>query len=305
VSKPRLAIITGPTGAGKSELSLLIAEALGGEIINADSLALYRGFDIGTAKPSLAERERIPHHLIDVLNPDEDFDAAAYLRAARPIAVDLGRRNLAPLAVGGTGFYLRSLTSGLFEGPGRDPVFRAALKAERANGVDLHARLKAYDPETAARVAPADQVRIERALEVLHLTGRSISAWQKEHGLAEKPFACLAVVIDRHPEEMEARIRERTRHMFDAGLAAETEGLLSAGWAPELKPFQSIGYKETLEYLSGDISLEKAIEKTAIAVRRFAKRQRTWFRGQLGEAAWFHPDQRDDLIRLFRDFFKA
>ncbi|UQZ87904.1 tRNA (adenosine(37)-N6)-dimethylallyltransferase MiaA [Deltaproteobacteria bacterium Smac51] len=305
MSQARLAIITGPTGAGKSDLAVQAAAILGGEIINADSLALYRGFNIGTAKPGPADLERVPHHLIDVLEPEQSYDAAAFLRAARPIAETLWASGRPPLAVGGTGFYLRSLTSGLFEGPGRDEAFRARLAEEASSGVNLHARLVEVDPETAARLAPADRVRIERALEVYYLSGRTISQWQNEHGLAEKPFEkTLAIVIDRRADEMETRLEERTRKMFTSGLAKEVEDLLRQGWSPELKPFKSIGYKETVGYLNGEYSLEEAITRTFIATRRLAKRQRTWFRGQMPEALWFHPDQFDEILHQLKAFFK-
>ena len=300
-SRPRLAVITGPTGAGKSELALAAALALGGEIINADSLALYRGFDLGTAKPSPADRARVPHHLVDILDPDQSFDAAAYLKAARPLVRRLAQAGRPALAVGGTGFYLRALTRGLFNGPGRDEAFRANLAAEPASG--LHARLAAVDPGTAARVSPADRVRLERALEVHHLTGRPISQWQKEHGLADQPFETLTLVLDRPPEELSARLRRRTDLMFELGLKAEVEKLLEAGWARTLKPFGAIGYRETLGHLQGLISLEEAREKTFQATRRYAKRQRTWFRGQMPGARRFHPGQAGEILDVLKDFF--
>lgn len=300
-----MAVITGPTGAGKSDLAVSLALALGGEIINADSMALYRGFDIGTAKPGPAERAKVAHHLIDVLRPDQSFDAAAYLRLARPVAARLAATGKPALAVGGTGFYLRSLTRGLFEGPGRDDDFRRALAADRARGENLHARLAECDPDTAARLAPADWVRLERALEVFHLSGRPIAQWQREHGLAEKPFRTLSLVVDRPAGEMAERFERRTRLMFEAGLVAEVEGLLAAGWSPELKPFGSIGYKEAVEHLRGLASLDEAMAKTVAATRRYAKRQRTWFRGQMPEALWFHPDQADEITGKLREFFRA
>ena len=300
--RPRLAVLTGPTGAGKSELALALALTLGGEIINADSLALYRGFNLGTAKPSPADRARAPHHLVDILDPDQDFDAAAYLKEARPLVHGLGRAGRPVLAVGGTGFYLRALTRGIFSGPGRDESFRAGLAAEDTK--ELHARLAAVDPPTAARVSQADRVRLERALEVHHLTGRPISQWQREHGLKDKPFETLTLVLDRPPEQLETRLYRRTCLMFEQGLKAEVEKLIRDGWAPTLKPFGAIGYRETLEHLRGLISLDQAREKTYLATRRYAKRQRTWFRGQMPEAHWFHPDQSGAVLELLRDFFR-
>lgn len=301
--KASLVIISGPTGAGKSALALELAKELKGEIINADSLALYRGFDIGTAKPDPEEQAAVPHHLIDILDPDEDFDAAAYLRLARPVVEELVARKTAPLAVGGTGLYLRTLIGGIFEGPGRDDVFRRRLAREAAEGADLHGRLENIDPETSARLAPADRVRIERALEVFHLSGKPISWWQKKHGLSDRPFRVLPIVIDRPVDELDERLRRRTDRMIEAGLAAEVEGLLKQGWAPDLKPFGAIGYKEMLEFLRGVLSLDEAREKIFISTRRYAKRQRTWFRGQVPEASWFHPDQIEEILMLIKQFF--
>ena len=300
--RPRLAVLTGPTGAGKSELALAAALALGGEIINADSLALYRGFDLGTAKPSPADRARVPHHLLDILDPDQDFDAAAYLKAARPLVRGLAENGRPALAVGGTGFYLRALTRGLFSGPGRNEAFRA--RWEGVSPGELHARLAEVDPETARRLNPADRVRLMRALEVHHLTGRPISRWHQEHGLSDSPFTTLTLVLDRPPEELETRLRRRTDLMFELGLKDETENLLRAGWAPTLKPFGAIGYRETLNHLRGLISLDEAREKTFIATRRYAKRQRTWFRGQMPEALWLHPGQYEEVLALLREFFR-
>ena len=301
--RPRLAILTGPTGSGKSELALAAALALNGEIINADSMALYRGFDLGTAKPSLADRGRVPHHLVDILEPDQNFDAAAYLKTARPLVEKLAKTGRPALAVGGTGLYLRALTQGLFSGPGRNEAFRASLAGAPPEA--LHAQLAQVDPEAAARLAPADRGRLERALEVHHLTGRPISQWQREHGLKDRPFETLTLVLNRAPEELEARLRRRTGLMFESGLVEEVEKLIQSGWAPTLKPFRAIGYREALNHLQGLINLKEAREKTFLATRRYAKRQRTWFRGQMPEALWLHPGQTEAVLALLREFFAA
>ncbi len=302
MAKDKVVIITGATGVGKSALALQLAQALGGEIINADSLALYRGFDIGTAKPSAAEQGLVPHHLIDVLNPDEEFDAASFLKKARPIITALSAKKICPLVCGGTGFYLRSLTKGLFDGPGRNFELRQQLAAERAAGVDLHARLAAIDPESAARLAPADYVRIERALEVFFVSGEKISTWQKKHQLAERPFDTLSLVIDLPLDELSANLQKRTLKMYQDGLLVEVQNLLNQGWSAELKPFKSIGYKEALAHLKGEISLSEAQEKTLLATRQYAKRQRTWFRGQMPEALYFHPGEGEKILETIKNF---
>ncbi len=302
MTSPPLIIITGPTGAGKSDLALELAATMGGQIINADSLALYRGFNVGTAKPSPSDLAKVPHHLIDVLNPDEDFDAATFLRAARPIVENLAAQKIPAFAVGGTGFYLRSLTKGLFNGPGRDDEFRSQLALEAPTAAELHARLASQDPAAAERIAPTDKVRLERALEVWHLSGRSIIKWQEEHALSERPFRTISFVIDRPLAEMEIRLKKRTQAMFEAGLVAEVEELLAAGWPRKAKPFGSIGYREVLSHLGGELTLEETIEKTFISTRRYAKRQRTWFRGQMPEALPFYPWQQAEILELCLKF---
>ncbi|MDR1309172.1 MAG: tRNA (adenosine(37)-N6)-dimethylallyltransferase MiaA [Deltaproteobacteria bacterium] len=299
--RPRLAIITGPTGSGKSELALAIALAIGGEIINADSLAFYRGLDIGTAKPSLADRARVPHHLVDILDPPDDFSAADFMRLARPLAKGLWDRGRPPLVVGGTGLYLRSLLGGLFEGPGRDQAFRDQLREMAGRGQDLHRLLSERDPVSARRIRPSDPARIVRALEVLHLTGEGISVHQDRHALSDRPFEALTVVIDRPLDEMDQRIRERTRRMFELGLLREAGDLLAKGYRPDLKPLRSVGYRECLDVLAGRLGLQEAQEQVFLRTRRLAKRQRTWFRGQAPQARWLYPDPGPvlDLVRGF------
>jgi tRNA dimethylallyltransferase len=279
--RPRALVITGETGTGKSALALELATRLNGAIINADSLSFYRGFDIGTAKPTLQERAQAPHHLIDILDPPEHFDAHAFLEKARPLVESLWERGVVPLVVGGTGLYIRSLSRGLFHGPGPDPAFREELRRLEAGGMALHDVLGERDPLAASRISPRDRVRIERALEVLHLTGESIVALQGRHALNDSPFLTLDLVVTMDKDALERRLKERVGGMFAAGLAEETRALLQAFPDPSLKPFQAIGYKETVAYLQGGISLEETQEKVFLNTRRLAKRQRTWLRGQL------------------------
>jgi tRNA dimethylallyltransferase len=283
-------IVTGPTGSGKSALAAAVASRLGGAVINADSLAFYRGLDIGTAKPREDETRLAPHHLFDILEPDQPFDAAAYAALARPLAARLWESGSPPVACGGTGLYLRTLVKGVFSGPPRSDALREAFRRMERDGIRLHAVLEGLDPATAARIRPRDRVRVERALEVLFQAGEGISALQGRHGLSDRPFETLPFVMDVPAGELDRRLRERTERMFAQGLVEETRALLDRGYSPALKPLMSIGYRETVSYLRGEITLDRAREEVYLNTRRLAKRQRTWFRGQLPEGRLVPPD---------------
>lgn len=288
--RPRLLILAGPTGVGKTGTSLALADRFGAEIINADSMQVYRYMDIGTAKPTPDERARAVHHLIDAADPDEDFDAAEYLRRARPLIRDLHRRGMPMVVVGGTGLYLRSLVRGLFEGPGQDPALRDRLKreAEEKGRAALHDRLARSDPDTAARVHPHDLIRVVRALEVLELTGRPISEFQAEHALGENPYDLLFYGLSLPREDLYRRIEARTVEMFDQGLVGEVERLLDKGYGPDLKPMQAIGYKEVVLHLQGRWTRDQAMHEIMKQTRHYAKRQMTWFRAQ-PDLRWQSP----------------
>jgi len=275
-------VLAGPTGVGKTSLAISLAVKFGAEIISADSMQVYRYLDIGTAKPSSSEREKAVHHLIDLVDPDQEFDVAAYLARARPLINELHERRVPILVVGGTGFYVRSLIRGLFKGPGSDAVIRARLKQEARDSSkeDLHDRLAQVDPETAARLHPHDLFRVIRALEVFELTGRTISSFHTEHGLAEKPYQVLLCALTLPCEELYGRIEARTRRMFEAGLVEEVQSLLKRGYTPDLKPLKSIGYKQVVDFLTGTISLDQARVEMTRMTRRYAKRQMTWLRSQ-------------------------
>ncbi len=281
-SRPKVVVLAGPTGVGKTSLAISLAVKFGAEIISADSMQVYRYLDIGTAKPSSSEREKAVHHLIDLLDPDQEFDVAAYLARARPLINELHERRVPILVVGGTGFYVRSLIRGLFKGPGSDAVIRARLKQEARDSSkeDLHDRLAQVDPETAARLHPHDLFRVIRALEVFELTGRTISSFHTEHGLAEKPYQVLLCALTLPCEELYGRIEARTRRMFEAGLVEEVQSLLKRGYTPDLKPLKSIGYKQVVDFLTGTISLDQARVEMTRMTRRYAKRQMTWLRSQ-------------------------
>lgn len=281
-SRPKVVVLAGPTGVGKTSLAISLAVKFGAEIISADSMQVYRYLDIGTAKPSFSEREKAVHHLIDLVDPDQEFDVAAYLARARPLINELHERRVPMLVVGGTGFYVRSLIRGLFEGPGSDAVIRARLKQEARDSSkeDLHDRLAQVDPETAARLHPHDLFRVIRALEVFELTGRTLSSFHTEHGLAEKPYQVLLCALTLPCEELYGRIEARTRRMFEAGLVEEVQNLLKRGYTPDLKPLKSIGYKQVVDFLNGTISLDQARVEMIKKTRRYAKRQMTWLRSQ-------------------------
>jgi tRNA dimethylallyltransferase len=304
-SLPKVLIVTGPTGSGKSALALKLAEELCGAVINADSLSFYKGFDIGTAKPSKEEMGRVPHYLFDILEPDELFDAADFIRLARPLIKELCAKGLAPLVTGGTGFYIRSLTKGLFEGPGRNPEFRESLREAEAKGTDLHELLAKCDPEAARRINKRDRIRIERALEVLRFSGKSIVDAQNDHRLSEKPFESLSLVLDQKTPLLDARLTARVQEMLNCGLIEETRAHLDSGLSPELKPLKSVGYREAVSYLKGEVSLGEISELIYLRTRRLAKRQRTWFRGQLPEGIRLDPDEWEKALALAKAFFRG
>jgi len=283
--------IVGPTASGKSALALELAAAIGGEIVSADSRQVYRHLDIGTAKPTPAERARVPHHLIDVADPDDAFDAARFRALALAAIGDVHARGRAVVICGGTGLYLRVLLHGLFRGPAAAPDLRARLRAaEKAEGPGtLHRRLAALDPASARRLHPRDLFRIVRALEVLELTGTPISAWQETHGFRTDGLRTLVLGCARHREELSARIEERCRAMLGQGLVDEIRGLWARGWGPDLPPLRSVGYRELGAYLQGACDEPTAVAAFARATRRLAKRQRTWFRAETA-IEWFHPD---------------
>ncbi len=277
----KLVVIAGPTAVGKTELAIELAEYLGAEIVGADSRQVYRELDIGTAKPSAEQRRRVPHHMLDVVSPDDDYDVARWKAAALGALSAIEAAGHPALVCGGTGLYLRSLTRGLFAGPAADPDLRTRLQAEAdADPLSVHRRLADVDPESAARIHPNDSVRVVRALEVSELTGRPLSAWHGEHGLAERPFEVLMLEITRPPAELGELIALRSRGMVEEGLVEELRMLRERGYPREARAFAAIGYREAGQCLDGELASDDLAEAIAGATRRYAKRQRTWLRGQ-------------------------
>jgi tRNA dimethylallyltransferase len=286
--KPKLVAVVGPTGTGKSGLALKLAEKLGGEIISADSVQVYRGFDIGTAKVSPAERRKVPHHLIDILGPEEDYSAASFRNQADRIIHRLEEKGKAIFVVGGTGLYLKVLSRGLFHGPGGDPDMRDSLR-QKAKGEGegyLHRELERVDPETASRLHPHDTFRVLRALEVYHHSRKPLSQFQKEHGFRESPYEVLKIGLCDNRQELYRRIESRVDSMIEKGWLKEVQDLLSQGISPRAKPMQSLGYKRLISFLAGEIDWVRAVNLIKQDTRRYAKRQITWFKAD-PDIHWF------------------
>jgi tRNA dimethylallyltransferase len=274
----RILVITGPTASGKERLALAVASRLGGEIVSADSMKVYRGLDVGTAKPSADQRRAVPHHLLDVADPDETFSAARWLALAEAAITDTRARGHVPVVSGGTPFYLKALLEGLFEGPAADPDLRRRLRAEAAEHgpQHLHARLARVDPEAAGRIHPNDLRRIVRALEVHEKTGRPISDLQRQWGERRPEYRPLLVAVRRRRDDLTRRITDRARRMLGAGLVEEVRGLLRRHGDLARGPRQALGYAEVLGYLAGDLAQEDLLPAIVAHTRQFARRQMTW-----------------------------
>ena len=301
--KPRVAALVGATASGKTAVALALAAGIGAEIVNADSLQVYRELDIGTAKPTIEERAGVPHHLIDVVDPPEPYDAARYCREGRAVLDDCFRRGAPALVVGGAGLYLKALLSGLFAQGEPAPGVRDRVRQELASlGLPvLYARLIHLDPATASRLHPHDTYRIIRALEVISATGRPLSEFINAHRFKDVPFKVLKLGLRLPREELYRKIELRVELMLEAGWLKEVEGLLGR-YPPTLKPLQALGYRHLINYLAGRWSWEEALTWLTRDTRRYAKRQLTWFSSD-PEVRWFHPDQIEEMAEVLTEFF--
>lgn len=274
-----LVAIAGPTGSGKSELALQLARRFDGEVVNCDSVQIYRFFNIGTAKLPEKDRRGIPHHLIDIANPNEIFTAGDFARLGRPVLHDIAGRGRIPIVTGGTGFYLRALIDGLAPGPQRDEGLRAALQAREAKRPGcVHRLLRKMDPPTAARIHPNDLPKVIRALELCLSARRSATEVFAAGRDALQGFRVLKIGLFPNREKLYQRLESRMEAMFTGGLIEETAAILARGYAPGCKPFESIGYKQALQTLHGELSPKDALFYATRETRRYAKRQMTWFR---------------------------
>jgi tRNA dimethylallyltransferase len=295
-SGDRLVALVGPTAVGKSEVALALAEQLNGEIVSVDSMQVYRGMDVGTAKPSAFDRSRVPHHLIDVADITADFNAAQFIVLARQTVEEIRHRGRVPVLCGGTGLYLKAFFQGLGQAPPGSATLRAEL--ERVPLIKLLAELATRDPNTYERIDRQNPRRVIRALEVIRLTGRPYSIqraeWSSKSGLMRD---VLIFGLVRDPVDLRQRIEFRVDAMFSQGLVAETQALLGAGLASNRTALQALGYRQVTEYLEGIRSLQETIDLVKVRTRQFAKRQMTWFRRQL-PVDWVHLGRTDTASRI-------
>ena len=294
----KLLAIVGPTGSGKSQLGLILANRLDGEIISADSRQIYRFLDIGTSKPSRSDQEKIPHHFIDSLDPREEYSAGAYGREARGTIIEIAGRNKQPILVGGSGLYVKAVIDGFFDGPGKDVELRNQLETRLKEGGSsaLLANLKKVDPESAATMDASKPRRIIRALEVFYITGKPLSEFHKEQSSAA-PFETVEFGIQWERSRLYERIDQRVEAMLEQGLVDEVRRLKSDGYDRKLNALNSVGYKEVFDYFDGDIDYEEMIESMKRNTRRFAKRQLTWFRADK-RIKWITIDDSTPLERV-------
>ena len=301
--REKLVAIVGPTAVGKTELSLELAEQFEGEIISGDSMQVYRGMDIGTAKAAPHELARVPHHLIDIISPAEEYSVAVFQESATRLISEINRRGRLPFLVGGTGLYIESVTHRFqFAQSAQDPELRERLqRLAETEGVEaLHARLAAVDPTTAQRLHPNDVKRVIRALEIYESTGCKMSDYQLR--AEQSPYQLLMIGLTMERETLYQRINERVDKMIEAGLVEEVRRLLDQGYDPSLTSMQGLGYKELVPYLYGEITLEKAIQDIKQRTRHFAKRQLSWFR-RMKEIQWFdvtEPERRQEAEQTIK-----
>jgi len=301
-----IVVVCGPTGIGKTGFAIELARRLNGEIIGADSMQIYRYMDIGTAKPDRNEQAAVHHHMVDVADPDEAFDAARFARMADRAVQGIQERGRLPIVAGGTGLYIKALLYGLFRGRSADPFVITALEEEvKARGAfALHRRLEERDPQSAAKIHPHDAFRIVRALEVLSTTGKTISSFQNSHEFAKQRYNAFKIGLSMDRETLYRRIDQRVDLMLGRGLIDEVETLRKMGYSCGLKSMQSIGYRHVCEFLNGKYPFDETLRLFKRDTRRYAKRQFTWFRNQ--EAmTWLEPGEADRAESLVREFLYA
>ena len=304
MGKPLVLTIAGPTGAGKSSLAMILASMIPIQIVNFDSMQIYRGMDIGTAKAGEKDRRRVPHHLLDIRDPDQAFSVGQFIPLFRESVMRIAGQGDFPVAVGGTGLYLRGGLGGLFDGPGRDNALREELRSrEESRPGTLFRLLEKEDPETAGRTMPNDLVRIIRAIEVLRLTGRPISEFQQGHAFTDRPFDSLIFCLDPPRGRLYSWISDRVDQMIRDGFVEEVRRLKEMGSGRDLTSMKALGYRELMAYLDGEVAFAEAVDRIKRNTRRYAKRQRTWFRGEKG-VTWLDYQSREEMPELAEKIVK-
>lgn len=300
---PKLVIICGPTGVGKTGFAIDLALRFNAEVVGADSMQIYRYMDVGTAKPTAREKAFVAHHMIDIIDPDQNFDAAVYAQQAQTCIDNLILNEKLPLVVGGTGLYIKSLIYGLSKGAAADSTIRQQLRLELSQSglAGMYVQLLQTDPEAARRIHPNDRYRILRALEVYRLTGQSIDALHKSHGFRSPRFDVLTLGLTMPREKLYKRIDRRVDVMLAEGLKAEVQGLLDRGYSAQLKSMQALGYRHMIAYLQNKIPWSQTVAALKRDHRRYAKRQLTWFRAHDG-VHWLAPHQLEAAIELIDGF---
>ncbi|MBU1170412.1 MAG: tRNA (adenosine(37)-N6)-dimethylallyltransferase MiaA [Proteobacteria bacterium] len=303
IKKSDIVVVCGPTGIGKTSTAIGLSKALGGRIISADSMQIYRYMNIGTAKPTAEEQEQVPHDMVDIVDPDEPYDAARFSKQADIRIRSLWEQGLVPVVAGGTGLYIKALVSGLFRAHPADKAIIARLEKECfENGSPaLHGQLAALDPHAAGRIHPNDAFRIIRALEIFETTGRPISECHEAHGFSDQPYRVLKLGLCMDRELLYERINMRVDLMLEQGLLVEVESLLERGYSPLLKSMGSLGYRHMIQYIQGHVTFEEAVRTLKRDSRRYAKRQMTWFRAD-SEIEWFEPQRLDAMVDRARIF---
>jgi len=308
--QPPVLVITGPTASGKSALALELAEALDAEIVNADSMQVYRFMDVGTAKPSIEERARVPHHLFDIVTPDADYSAGRYADDARRAVAEIHERGHLPILVGGTGLYIRAFLYGLVSTGAANKPLRERLEREQKEAAEqgdpgrLHRRLQKVDREAAESIHPNDVRRTVRALEIVAQANAPASKVRSEHGFEECPYRVLHLAVDPGRETLIERINRRSERMIESGLLQEARRLRERGYGAELRSMQAIGYRHVQPVVDGTDTLANALEAMQTDTRRFARRQRTWLRKAQG-VIWVDPDDRDGIRHRVDEFMAA
>jgi len=302
----KIIVICGPTGVGKTGFAIGLARRFKGEIVGADSMQIYRYMDIGTAKPTVAEQAAVVHHMVDIVDPHEDFDAAEYGRRAHDCVIRLIEQNKLPLVVGGTGLYIKALTFGIAEAVPSDDKIRVQLKSEltRTSSQAMHDRLAQVDPQSALRIHPNDSFRILRALEVFQITGQPISAYHDRHGFSVARFDALQIGLTLPRPQLYARINQRVDAMLAQGLLDEVRDFLDKGVDSRLRSMQSLGYRHMTDFLQGRLDWDEAVRTLKRDHRRYAKRQMTWF-GADAYVKWLQPDQFSKAVAMIEVFLSA